>query len=169
VVSTNDPRNNAQLGKILSINISKSKGVAKTKISEATVVKDFGLEGDAHGGPGKRQISLLAIESINKQNSCSKVKMKYASLIPGDFAENITTEGLNLAQLNIGDHFIIGDSVVLELSKIGKECNRYCSIYYKTGDCIMPREGIFAAVLKGGKIAVGDEINVDVREIARRA
>ncbi|MBU1523201.1 MAG: MOSC domain-containing protein [Candidatus Omnitrophica bacterium] len=147
-------------GKVFSINISKTKGVAKIPVSEAFLIKDFGFQGDIHAAPGGRQVSLLALESIKCQNECPKVKKTGEALNPGDFAENITTEGLNLTQLEIGDKLNIGTQVILEISKIGKECHKYCAIYYKLGDCIMPREGIFARVLKGGEVTVGDDIGV---------
>lgn len=147
-------------GKIFSINISKTKGTAKERIDKGRLKEDFGLEGDVHGGPGLRQVSLLAIESINKQNECPKAKEKKITLEAGDFAENITSEGLDLTKLKIGDKVNIGREVNLEISKIGKECHKYCAIYYKLGDCIMPREGIFAKVLNGGDIAVGDDIEI---------
>jgi len=147
-------------GKIFSINQSKKKGVVKTSIEKARLIEDFGLKGDAHGGPGIRQISLLAIESIKKQSECPKARKKGISLGPGDFAENITTEGLDLANLKIGNRLKVGTVTILEISKIGKECHKYCAIYYKIGDCIMPREGIFAKVVKGGEISVGDQIEV---------
>jgi len=123
-------------------------------------MEDFGLEGDAHGGRGLRQVSLLAIESIRKQMGCPKVKNKNISLGPGDFAENITTEGIEVARLNIGARLKIGREAFLEITKIGKECHKYCAIYKKIGDCIMPREGVFTKVLKGGKLVVGDRIEV---------
>ena len=145
-------------GKIHSINFSQTKGTAKTPIEKTKLVEDFGLEGDAHGGPGTKQVSLLAMESIRKQKRCPKAGEQNGSLKPGDFAENITTEGLNLAALKIGDKFLIAGKVILEISKIGKECHRYCAIYQQTGDCLMPREGIFAKVVKGGEIVRGDEI-----------
>ena len=149
-----------QKGKIYSINYSKSKGTVKTAMKEATVIENFGLKGDAHAGPGLRQVSLLSIESIQKQKECIKIKKKNRSLQPGDFAENITTQGLNLTQLNIGDRLKIGTQVILEISKIGKECHRYCAIYYRIGDCIMPREGIFAKVVRGGQITRGNRVEV---------
>ncbi len=139
-------------GKIFSINISRNKGTTKTAVEKANLIIDFGLEEDAHGGPGLKQVSLLALESIKKQKECAKLKNKKVSLEPGDFAENITTEGLDLAKLKIGDRLKMGDLAILEISKIGKECHRYCAVYYKTGDCIMPREGIFARVITGGSI-----------------
>ena len=145
-------------GKIHSINISKRKGVSKFPVSEAELIKGLGLKGDAHSSPGDRQVSLLSIESIRRQSACPKIKKK-VELKPGDFAENITTEGIDLAKLKIGDILRLGKEVELQISKIGKECHKFCSIYYKTGDCIMPREGIFASVLKGGKIKAGDVIH----------
>ena len=148
-------------GSIFSINYSNKKGRAKRAINGGRLIEDFGLEGDAHGGPGLRQVSLLSIESVRKQVECPKVKKRAFSLSPGDFAENITTEGIDLANLKLGDRLRVGNQVILEISKIGKECHRYCAVYYKIGDCIMPREGIFARVLKGGNIAVGDRIEVN--------
>lgn len=148
-------------GKVFSINYSKVKGVSKTPLATAKLIEDYGLEQDAHAGAGIRQVSLLAIESIGKQKECTKVQKTGLSLNAGDFAENITTEGINLAVLKIGDQLKIGSDVIIEISKIGKECHRYCAIYYKIGDCIMPREGIFAKVLKGGEIKIGDAIEVD--------
>lgn len=149
-----------QKGKIHSINCSKKKHAVKTAVNEAMLIEDFGLEGDAHGGTGIRQVSFLALESIRKQNECSKGEDREGPLQPGDFAENITTEGLDLTQLKIGNQFKIGGEIILRLSKIGKECHQHCTIYYRIGDCIMPREGIFAEVIKGGRIAVGDNIEV---------
>ncbi len=149
-----------QEGKIYSINLSRTKGTTKVSVKEGKLIEDFGLEGDAHGGPGIRQVSFLAIESIKKQSECPKAKKKGVVLGPGDFAENITTQGMDLARLKIGDMLKIGREVILEISKIGKECHKYCAIYYKIGDCIMPHEGIFAKVLKRGRIAVGDRIEL---------
>lgn len=147
-------------GRIVSINRSPAKGVAKSPVLEAALIEGFGLEGDAHAGDAIKQVSLLAIESIKKQEFCPKVKTGIG-LKPGDFAENITTEGLSLIELKVGDKLKVGAEVVLEISKIGKDCHRYCAIYYKLGDCIMPREGIFAKVLKGGIIRRGDEICIE--------
>ncbi|MFC1631680.1 MOSC domain-containing protein [Candidatus Omnitrophota bacterium] len=151
-------------GKIFSINYSSQKRTSKTAVAQAKLIKDFGLEGDAHAGAGLRQLSLLAIESINKQAECPKVKKSDLTLKPGDFAENITTQGLDLAQLKIGDRLNVGAGVILEISKIGKECHQYCAIYKKLGDCIMPREGIFAKVVQGGAVSVGEEIEV-IRDV----
>lgn len=145
-------------GRVFSINCSRTKGMSKAPVDRALLIEGFGLEKDAHAGGGLRQVSLLSIESIRKQKECAKVKKTGLLLKAGDFAENITTEGIDLAGLKIGDKLKIGRQVILEISKIGKECHKYCSIYYKIGDCIMPREGIFAQVLKGGEIAVGDDM-----------
>lgn len=157
------------MAKIVSINIGQRKGLAKRPVKEGVLKKDYGLLGDVHSGPGDRQVSLLAIESIQRQellmnkkqiDKCPKTHSESVNLSPGDFAENITTEGVDLAGLDIGTRLIIKNKIVLEITKIGKECHRFCSIYYKTGDCIMPREGIFAKVLRGGKIKVGEEIQL---------
>lgn len=156
---TNEMKN--KTGKIISINVSKIKGTAKLSVESAMLLEDKGVEGDAHCGIDEiKQISLLAIESIEKQKICIKIKKPDVLLKPGDFAENITTQGLNLSALKIGDRLKAGNGVLLEISKIGKECHKYCAIYYKTGDCIMPREGIFAKVIKGGKINRGDRITL---------
>ena len=147
-------------GRIFSINCSKTKGVSKEAVKKGRLIENFGLEQDAHSGPGLKQVSLLAIESIKKQTQCPKAKKKGITLGPGDFAENITTEGLNLAQLHIGAKVKVGKEAMLEISRIGKECHKYCAVYQQEGDCIIPREGIFAKVVKGGEMAVGDEIEV---------
>ncbi len=147
--------------KVFSINSSKTKGIPKTPINSAMLIEDVGLENDAHAAGGTRQVSLLAIESIRKQSECEKVKKSDTGLKPGDFAENITTEGITLADLKIGTRLKIGDEIIIEISKIGKECHKYCAIYYKIGDCIMPREGIFAKVLKTGTVKVHDKIEVE--------
>jgi len=142
------------IGKIHSLNISAKKGIPKTPVDEAKAIEDWGLENDIHAQPGIRQLSLLAIESINRQKECAKIKG--VTLKPGDFAENITTSGIDLKKLKIGDRLKAGDEVILEISKIGKECHIGCAIYQKLGDCIMPREGIFAKIIKGGTLKKGD-------------
>jgi MOSC domain-containing protein YiiM len=149
-----------QTGVVVSLNCSTVKGVAKTPVRSVVLVEGHGVDTDAHAGPGDRQVSLLAIESIRKQKECSQVKKPDFQINAGDFAENITTEGIALAALKVGDRLNIGGAAVLEISKIGKECHKYCAIYYKIGDCIMPREGIFAKVITGSEIAVGDRIEV---------
>ncbi|MCM8821931.1 MAG: molybdopterin-binding protein [Candidatus Omnitrophica bacterium] len=147
------------MGNVFSINISAKKGTAKFPVKEAIFKKDSGIEGDAHAGRDKnRQVSLLSWESIQKKNFCLKKEDK--KLKPGDFAENITTSGIDLSLIKIGDRFNIGN-VVLEVSQIGKKCHLYCEIYKKIGSCIMPGEGIFARVVKGGKAKTGDLIKVE--------
>lgn len=146
--------------KVCSVNISKVKGMSKTPVLSAKIIEDFGLEGDVHAGDRIKQVSLLAFESIKKQKECAKIKKISEDLKPGDFAENITTEGIELCGLKIGQKLRIGCDIILEITKIGKDCHRYCAIYYKTGDCIMPREGVFAKVLKGGEITMGDGMEV---------
>jgi MOSC domain-containing protein YiiM len=141
-------------GRVVSINTSDKKGMRKKPVRTAEIVTEYGIKGDAHASSTwHRQISLLALESIKKmQDRGLKVN-------PGDFAENITTEGIDLIALPIGTQMKIGD-VEAEVSQIGKECHTRCAIYYLAGDCVMPKEGIFVKVLKGGKIEVGDEISV---------
>jgi MOSC domain-containing protein YiiM len=147
------------IGKIVSINISDKKGVRKKPVKEALIKTDFGIEGDAHSSSKwHRQVSLLALESIKKMQVMG-LKVK-----PGDFAENITTEGIDLLKLPVGIKIAIGDDVEAEVSQIGKKCHTRCEIYNQAGDCIMPKEGIFVKILKGGKIKEGDEITVRNKE-----
>ncbi|MDP1853800.1 MAG: MOSC domain-containing protein [Candidatus Omnitrophota bacterium] len=148
-------------GQVFSINISAKKGVSKTGVKTANLIENFGIESDVHSGNTHRQISLLSWESIEKQNTCHKHKKKNPAFKPGDFAENITTCGINLANLKVGDKLTINNSVILEISQIGKECHDYCEIFKKVGSCIMPKEGIFAKVIKGGQISVNDPITPD--------
>lgn len=143
-------------GQIYSINISKTKHTAKTPVKEAKAIENFGFESDAHAGSGIRQISLLSSESISRQKECTKIKKNDLELKPGDFAENITTKGIDLTLLKIGDKLKAGEEVILEISKIGKECHIGCKIFETFGSCVMPREGIFTKVLKGGTIKQGD-------------
>jgi molybdopterin adenylyltransferase len=143
-----------QKGKVLAVNISEDKGTKKTNVQSCALLKDFGLKGDGHAGPWHRQVSLLANESIDKMRLMG-LKVGY-----GDFAENITTEGLDLVHLPIGTEIRIGNAVILRVTQIGKECHERCAIYYQAGDCIMPREGIFAEVVSEGNVKVGDEIIV---------
>ena len=144
-----------QKGSVLAVNISEEKGTKKANIGSCTLLKDFGLKGDAHGGPWHRQVSLLANESVEK------MKAKGLEVGYGDFAENITTEGIDLVSLPIGTEIRIGDSIVLRVTQIGKECHERCAIYYQAGDCVMPKEGIFAEVINEGEVKVGDEIIID--------
>jgi MOSC domain-containing protein YiiM len=143
-----------QKGEVLAVNTSESKGTQKKNIGRGDVLEGFGIKDDAHGGSWHRQVSLLAEESVQK------IRARGLDVDCGDFAENITTRGLDLVNLSVGARLRIGSSVVLEVSQIGKECHTRCSIYYQAGDCVMPTEGIFAKVLSGGPIAVGDVIEV---------
>jgi len=135
--------------------ISHKKGIVKKEQEQLTVLKNWGIEGDAHAGDWHRQISLLAGESIDS------VKEVLPTLKNGAFAENIITRGIDLNRLRIGDRIQIGDEVILEITQIGKEChNSGCAIKKATGDCIMPREGIFAQVIKGGLLTKEQQIKV---------
>ncbi|MDY3005690.1 MOSC domain-containing protein [Anaerococcus porci] len=140
-------------GKIISINISKTKGVKKIPQDKGVFIENFGLKDDAHAGNWHRQVSLLAIESINKMEN-ENVKFN-----PGDFAENLTTEGIKLYDFPLGTKFEIGECL-LEITQIGKKCHDGCEIKKMTGHCIMPKEGIFAKVLRGGLIKSDDFIKV---------
>ena len=141
-------------GKVVAVNTSPQKGTRKKNIGQSCLLPDLGLKDDAHAGKWHRQVSLLAMESIDKM---VRLGLKVG---PGDFAENITTQGLNLIELPVGTRFRIGQSSLLEVTQIGKVCHTRCAIYYQAGDCVMPKEGIFAKVLAGGEIKVGDEIHV---------
>lgn len=144
------------MGKIVAICTSDKKGMRKKDHGEGLLVREFGLEDDAHAsGEWHRQVSLLAIESIDK------MRAKGLNVNPGDFGENITTEGLTLYELPIGTRLRLGDEAIGEVSQIGKECHTRCAIYYQAGDCVMPREGIFIRVLRGGRIKNGDPIEID--------
>jgi MOSC domain-containing protein YiiM len=148
------------MGKIFSINCSAAKGVPKDQAQKAVLVKGHGIQDDAHAGTPVRQVSLLPMESVRGQIADAKAKNASVQIRPGIYAENITTEGINLAALKIGDKLRVGRTAVLQISKIGKECHQHCAIYHQVGDCIMPREGIFGEVLEGGDIAVGDPIEL---------
>lgn len=138
-------------GRIAAISISKEKGTKKDNVSSAELKEGFGIIGDAHAGSA-RQLSLLARESIDK------MRAKRVNVKAGDFAENITTEGIDLLDLKIGDKLKIGKEAEIAITQIGKDCHSRCGIYYQTGECVMPLEGVFAEVLKGGTIKPGDEI-----------
>lgn len=143
---------NDKKGNILSVNIGTEKGQKKQPVGSTKVIENFGLQGDAHAGAEKRQVSLLARESIEK------IRVKGLDVEFGDFAENLVTEGIDLRDLPIGTRVKVGNEVILQISQIGKECHERCSIFYAVGDCVMPREGIFATVLKGGEVFEGDSI-----------
>ena len=141
-------------GKILAVNIADRKGRKKTNVGTGLLVKDFGIQDDAHAGAEIRQVSLLAQESI------AKMRAKGLDVTFGDFAENLTTEGIDLPSLPIGTRLRLGAQVLVEVTQIGKVCHDRCHIFYTVGDCVMPREGIFVKVLRGGKVGAGDEIEV---------
>lgn len=141
-------------GRVLAINISETKGVIKLPIEKGEFKEEFGLVGDAHAGKWHRQVSLLGVESVNKM-----IAQGVKGLDHGKFAENITTEGLCLFELPIGTKLQIGETLQ-EVTQIGKECHHGCAIKAQVGDCVMPREGIFTQVLKGGIVVPGDEIIV---------
>ena len=142
-------------GKIVAVCTSANKGERKKDVGSGRLVVGQGLEGDAHAGFMHRQVSLLAIESINK------MRAQGLDVHPGDFAENLTTEGIELTALPVGTRLQVGDAL-LEVSQIGKECHTRCAIYYQAGDCVMPREGIFAVVVGAGNVANGDSIGTVV-------
>lgn len=140
-------------GIVLSINISEKKSVRKKPVDSAVLIEDKGLEGDAHAEGGIRQVSLLAHESIEKMRKMG------LDVQAGDFAENITTQGINLLDLPIGKRLRIGE-VILEVTQHGKICHTKCNIYKTVGDCVMPKEGIFCKIIKGGIIKKGQSIEV---------
>ena len=141
-------------GTIKAISVSKEKGTQKVNVPIAELKADFGVVGDVHAGKWHRQVSLLAVESIDKMVA------KGAKVAPGNFAENITTEGIELLELSVGSKLKLGESVELEITQFGKKCHSRCEIFEQLGDCIMPREGVFAKVIKAGQINVGDVIEV---------
>ena len=138
--------------KIVSIAISKKIGTTKKCIEKAELIENHGIKDDAHAGDWHRQLSFLASESI-KNASSEEFKLNF-----GDFAENIATTGIDWKSQPIGQVFKLGEKALAEITQIGKECHKKCAIYYRTGDCIMPKEGVFAKILKGGTIKVGDKI-----------
>ncbi|MDA8082973.1 MAG: hypothetical protein M0024_04865 [Nitrospiraceae bacterium] len=141
--------------RVISVNISAKKGVRKKPVDEIVLNENYGIEGDAHASSEwHRQVSLLAMESIET------MRKKGLDVHPGDFAENITTEGIDLVSLPVGTVMSIGAEVVGEVTQIGKECHNRCAIYYQAGDCVMPKEGIFIRVLKGGIVKAGDPVVV---------
>jgi len=141
------------VSKIKAISISDRKGIRKKNIDSTQLIVEYGLESDAHAGKWHRQVSFLAQESIDS------MREKGLDVVAGNFAENITTEGLDLVSLPVGRHLTIGDAELV-ISQLGKICHARCAIYHQAGDCVMPREGIFGVVLKNGTIQVGDTIRV---------
>ncbi len=148
------PKIKTEKGKVAAISVSENKGIKKRNIPEAELIQDLGIKGDAHAEGGIRQISLLAQESIEK------IRKKGLNVKPGDFAENITTQGIDLLKLPVGTQIKIGETSLLEISQHGKTCHSRCAIYYAAGDCVMPKEGVFARVIKGGRIKAGDTIHI---------
>jgi MOSC domain-containing protein YiiM len=143
------------MARVIAVCKSKEKGTKKEVMKEGILREDFGLTGDAHADGGThRQVSLLAIESINRMRALG------FNVGPGDFAENLTCEGIELVSLPVGTRLSIGREVILEVSQLGKECHSGCAIYRQIGKCIMPREGVFARVIHGGAVKTKDRINV---------
>ncbi len=168
-------------GSILSVNISTKKGEAKRPVPEAMLREAHGIEGDVHAGSAERQVSLLAWESVEAQLELMRekgVKCPKANdlvreaedaepqahdpyaLNPGDYAENLTVQGVDLKSVAPGDKIVLGSGALLEVTRIGKECHRHCAVFERLGDCVMPREGVFAKVLRGGKVKAGDTVAV---------
>lgn len=143
------------MGRVLGICISERRGTQKKEVEEAVLKENWGIEGDAHAGNWHRQVSLLSFEKIED------FRAKGADVDFGAFGENLIVEGYNLRKLPVGTRFHIGEAV-LELTQIGKECHSHCEIYKKMGDCIMPREGVFAEVVKDGRIHRGDEVEMEL-------
>ncbi len=140
-------------GRVVAVSVSARKGEKKVPVPSVVLLPDHGVRDDAHAGPGIRQVSLLAEESI------AKMREKGLSVGPGDFAENVTVAGVVLPALPVGTRLRVGKAL-LEITQIGKECHERCAIYVQAGDCVMPREGIFARVVRGGEVAAGDAVEV---------
>ena len=138
---------------VVAVNISEEKGMQKVQVEAVELKENHGIVGDAHAGDWHRQVSLLAEESIDKMRQLG------LELDPGAFAENITTRGVELVALPVGTRFELG-SALLEVTQIGKECHQHCAIYHQAGDCVMPKEGIFARVLRGGDVRTGTSFKV---------
>ena len=139
-------------GKIIAVCLSKRKGTPKDNVGSGILKEGHGFESDAHAGDWHRQVSLLSIEQIGT------MKDKGLEVDSGSFAENLTTEGFDLDSVTVGDILKVGETAVLEITQIGKECHTRCAIYHTVGECIMPERGVFAKVLKGGEVKVGDSI-----------
>lgn len=141
------------MGKIMAVCISEKRGTQKKNIDKVRLIENFGLEGDAHGGNWHRQVSLLSYEKVRT------FEEKGISVEDGAFGENLLVEGFDFKTLPVGTRFRCGEAL-LEMTQIGKECHSHCEIYQAVGDCIMPREGVFARVLHGGVIQIGDEMEI---------
>lgn len=145
-------------GAVVSVNTSAKKGQIKKPVASAELVTGLGIEGDAHKGFAHRQVSLLMIEDIEAQRERLGGGEAAAAIRPGAYAENLTTRGIDLGALGLGDEIAVGDAVRLRVTQIGKECHTHCAVYHITGDCIMPVRGIFCEVVRGGGIRPGDRI-----------
>lgn len=141
------------MGKVIAVCTSPAKGTQKTNVKEAEFIEDYGIAGDAHAGKWHRQVSLLSYDKIEE------FRARGAEVEDGAFGENLVVEGVDFRSLPVGTRLCCGE-VILEMTQIGKECHHGCQIYQKMGDCIMPREGVFARVIRGGKIRIGDEMKV---------
>lgn len=147
------------MGKVIAVCTSPAKGTQKTNVGEALFIEDFGLEGDAHAGKWHRQVSLLSYDKIEE------FRKRGAEVADGAFGENLVVEGFDFRTLPVGTRFCCND-VILEMTQIGKECHHGCEIFQKMGECIMPREGVFAKVIRGGRIHTGD--NMEIMDYGRQ-
>ena len=145
------------MGKVIAVCVSKQKGTQKVNVGSARFVEDWGIEGDAHAGKWHRQISLLSHDRVEE------FRARGAVVEDGAFGENLVVEGFDFKALPIGTRFRCGE-VILEMTQVGKECHAHCQIYKVMGDCIMPREGVFARVIHGGTVSVGDELTFCEKE-----
>lgn len=143
-------------GRVLAVCVSEKKGTQKKQVPSVHLTEDWGIDGDAHAGKWHRQVSLLAFEKIEE------FRNRGADVDFGAFGENLVVEGFDLRTLPLGTRFQIGSDVLLELTQIGKECHSHCAIYKVMKDCIMPREGVFTRVLRGGDICPGDTVRICV-------
>ena len=146
------------MGKVIAVCTSPEKGTQKTAVAEGNFIEDYGIEGDAHAGKWHRQVSLLSYDKIEA------FRQRGARVENGAFGENLVVEGIDFSALPVGTRLACGN-VVLEITQIGKECHHGCAIFQQMGDCIMPREGVFAKVIRGGKICPGDEMTCMERKI----
>lgn len=146
------------MGKVIAVCTSPEKGTQKTAVAEGNFIEDYGIEGDAHAGKWHRQVSLLSYDKIEA------FRQRGARVENGAFGENLVVEGIDFSTLPVGTRLACGN-VVLEITQIGKECHHGCAIFQQMGDCIMPREGVFAKVIRGGKICPGDEMTCMERKI----
>ena len=146
------------MGTVIAVCTSPAKGTQKTNVNEAVFIEDHGIQGDAHAGKWHRQVSLLSYDKIEEFRAA-----RGADVENGAFGENLVVQGIDFRSLPVGTRLCCGD-VVLEITQIGKECHHGCQIFQKMGECIMPREGVFAKVIRGGSISTGDEMQVAEHE-----